>query len=76
MTGNVNCFSLIAPVAHAPRNSNRGRSLTSQDALDSDTFLCMISPFRAECLNIMRCIEVLNRLCLILKVLCALPAKR
>jgi hypothetical protein len=51
MTGSVNVFSLIAPVAHAPRSSNRGRSLTSQDALDRDTFPYMISPFRAECLN-------------------------
>jgi hypothetical protein len=45
MTGSVNFFSLIAPVAQAPSISNRGRSLTSQGALDSDTFLNIISPF-------------------------------
>jgi hypothetical protein len=48
MTGSVNFFSLIAPVAHAPKSSNRGRILTSQDVLDSDAFLYIISPFHAE----------------------------
>jgi hypothetical protein len=54
MTGSVNFFSLIAPVAQAPSISNRGRSLTSQDVLDSDTFLNIISPFHVECPNKMK----------------------